>query len=165
MICKRLLTLMASIALFATIAKAQILDDRPKQIANTPAVEYLYPEQVTVPAHKSTRIELHFRIARGLHINSHNPSDKFLIPTELKLPGDSGVKLEDAKYPAGAEFTLPADPETKLSVYTNEFIIDARVNAEPGDHLVQAKLRYQACDQSQCLPPRTITVPIDVTAK
>jgi hypothetical protein len=26
-------------------------------------------------------------------------------------------------------------------------------------------LHYQACDQSQCLPPKTITVPIDVIAK
>lgn len=144
---------------------AQILDESRKPLANSPAVEYLYPEQVTVPAHKSTRVELHFRIAPGLHINSHNPSDKFLIPTEFKLPTDSGVKLEDAKYPTGADFTLPADPKTKLNVYTGEFIIDARLSAEPGDHLVQAKLRYQACDQTQCMPPRTISVPIDVIGK
>jgi len=158
------LTLLAG-AFLASASNAQILDESRKPLATAPAVEYLYPEQVTVPAHKSTRVELHFRIAPGLHINSHNPSDKFLIPTELKLPADSGVKLEDAKYPAGAAFALPADPDTKLNVYTGEFSIDARVIAEPGDHLVQAKLRYQACDQSQCMPPRTITVPIDVIGK
>jgi DsbC/DsbD-like thiol-disulfide interchange protein len=152
-------------ALLPTALHSQILDESRKPLAKTSAVEYLYPEQVTVPAHKSTRVELHFRIAPGLHINSHAPSDKFLIPTELKLPADSGVKLEDAKYPAGAAFTLPADPDTKLSVYTGEFSIEARISADPGDHLVQATLRYQACDQSQCMPPRTITVPIDVMGK
>jgi hypothetical protein len=58
--------------------------------------------------------------------------------------------------------TLPIDPTTKLSVYTGEFIIQARIVATPGNHLVQGKLRYQACDQNQCMPPKTITVPIDV---
>ena len=61
--------------------------------------------------------------------------------------------------------TLPSDPKTKLSVYTGEFTIQARIVATPGNHLVQAKLRYQACDQNQCLPPKTITVPIDVIGK
>ena len=61
--------------------------------------------------------------------------------------------------------TLPIDPKTKLSVYTGEFALQARITATPGDHLVQAKLRYQACDQTQCMPPKTITVPIDVIGK
>jgi hypothetical protein len=34
-----------------------------------------------------------------------------------------------------------------------------------GEHLIEARLRYQACDQKACMPPKTITVPIDVIAK
>jgi hypothetical protein len=34
-----------------------------------------------------------------------------------------------------------------------------------GDHLVEGKLRYQACDRNECMPPKTITVPIDVIGK
>jgi hypothetical protein len=30
---------------------------------------------------------------------------------------------------------------------------------------MEAKLRYQACDNNACMPPKTITVPIDVIAK
>jgi hypothetical protein len=37
--------------------------------------------------------------------------------------------------------------------------------AAAGDHLVEAKLRYQACDNNACMPPKTITVPIDVLGK
>jgi len=55
------------------------------------------------------------------------------------------VRLEKASYPAGADFTLPLDPETKLSVYTGEFQIKARIVATTGNHLVEARLRYQAC--------------------
>jgi hypothetical protein len=30
---------------------------------------------------------------------------------------------------------------------------------------VQGKLHYQACDQNQCMPPKTIAVAIDVIGK
>jgi len=133
--------------------------------AKAEAVQYLYPEQVTLPAGKASPVALHFRVAEGLHINSHNPKDEFLIPTVLSVPEASGVRLESASYPAGVEFTLPVDPGTKLLVYTGEFTIQARVVAQPGDHLVEAKLRYQACDQNACLPPKTITVPVDVVGQ
>lgn len=129
------------------------------------AVAYLYPEQVTLPAGKAGTVELHFRVAPGLHINSHNPSDKFLIPTAFSVPEGAGVRLVSAEYPAGAEFVLPADPTMKLSVFTGEFAIQARLMASAGDHLVEARLRYQACDEAQCMPPKTITVPIDVVGK
>ena len=75
------------------------------------------------------------------------------------------MKLETATYPAGSEFILPADPSTKLNVYTKDFTIQAKLVAETGDHLVKAKLRYQACDLTACMPPKTITVPIDVVGK
>ena len=61
--------------------------------------------------------------------------------------------------------TLPIDPTTKLSVYTGEFIIQARIVAAAGNHLVEGKLHYQACDNNQCMPPKTITVPITVIAR
>ena len=75
------------------------------------------------------------------------------------------MRLEGATYPAGTDFTLPIDPKTKLSVYTGEFTIQARIVAEPGNHLVEARLRFQACDNNACMPPKTITVPIDVIGK
>lgn len=129
------------------------------------AVEYLYPEQVTLPAGKASAVELHFRIARGLHINSHTPSGDFLIPTTFSIPAGAGARLAGASYPAGVNITLPADPKTKLNVYTGEFAIQTRLVASAGNHLVQGKLRYQACDQTQCMPPKTITVAVDVIGK
>jgi hypothetical protein len=132
---------------------------------NSSPVEYLFPEQVTVAAGKPSVVALHFRIGEGLHINSHTPKDEYLIPTTFSIPDGLGVKLEEASYPAGTEFTLPADPATKLSVYTEEFVIQARIVAEAGNHLVEAKLHFQACDKNACLPPKTIQVAIDVIGK
>jgi DsbC/DsbD-like thiol-disulfide interchange protein len=104
-------------------------------------------------------------VAQGLHINSHTPKEEFLIPTSFSIPDGSGVRLETANYPVGKEFSLPADPGNKLIVYTDEFVIQARIVAAPGNHLVEAKLHFQACDKEVCLPPKTIPVAIDVIGK
>jgi hypothetical protein len=156
-----------SLGLSCITATAQDgLTEKPHQsLIKTQAVEYLFPEQVSVPAGKPSAVALHFRIRQDLHINAHTPREQFLIPTVFSIPESSGVRLEGAEYPAGIDFTLPADPNQKLLVYTGEFTIQASIVATPGDHLVEAKLRYQACDQNACLPPKTITVPIDVLGK
>lgn len=127
-----------------------------------PAVTYLYPEQITLKAGKAATVALHFRIAPGLHINSHIPSGEELIATTLSIPDGSGVRLKSVVYPSGTEFALPIDPNTKLNVYTGEFAIQARIMATAGNHLVEARLRYQACDDNVCMPPKTITAAIDV---
>ena len=154
-----------SIAAVALCAQSSLTDAPRRSITKADAVEYLFPEQVSVPAGKPSPVALHFRIREGLHINSHTPHDSYLIPTVFSIPEDSGVRLDSASYPAGADFTLPVDPDTKLSVYTGDFVIQTRIVATSGDHLVEAKLHYQACDQNACMPPKTITVPIDVIGK
>jgi len=140
-------------------------DSTSRSILKGAAVEYLYPEQVTVPAGKPSDVALHFRIAQGLHINSHKPKDEFLIPTTFSIPDGAGVHLAEANYPAGVDITLPLDPSTKLSVYTGEFTIQARIVAAAGNHLVEAKLHFQACNSNTCMPPKTIPVTIDVIGK
>jgi len=129
------------------------------------AVSYLFPEQVTVPADKPAAVDLHFTVAPGLHINSHTPHARELVPTTLKFPETGAVRLAGVSYPAGSDFTFDLDPTEKLSVYTGEFILHAQMVAAPGAHLVEATLRYQACDNQTCMPPRSVPVTIDVIAK
>ncbi|MGA7342276.1 MAG: protein-disulfide reductase DsbD domain-containing protein [Terracidiphilus sp.] len=157
----------AALALGALAAQGQIVPaGAQSHVADGPdAVAYLFPEQVTVAAGRPSPVALHFRIAPGLHINSHTPSDNTLIPATLNIPVSSGVRLDAASYPAGTEMSFPIDPKTKLSVYTGAFVIQARIVAAPGDHLVKGRLRYQACDRSECMPPKSITVAIDVIGK
>ncbi|MGA3333853.1 MAG: protein-disulfide reductase DsbD domain-containing protein [Terracidiphilus sp.] len=160
-------TAIAALLFGALAAHAQIFSPAAenRSILKTDAVQYLFPEQVSVPAGKASPVALHFRVAQGLHINSHSPSDEFLIPTTFSIPDGMGVRLDAAAYPAGAIISLAFDPKTKVSVYAGEFTIHARIVATRGNHLVEGKLRYQACDQNQCMPPKTIDVPIDVIGK
>jgi len=154
-----------SLAVLPGFAQAPLADSSSRSILHGAAVEYLYPEQVTLTAGKPSAIEMHFRVSEGLHVNSHTPSQDYLIPTTLSFPDSSGVRLESATYPDGEEYTLPVDPTTKLSVYSGEFTIHASLVAQRGNHLVEARLHYQACDKEACFPPKTITVPIDVIGK
>jgi Disulphide bond corrector protein DsbC len=164
---KSALAVVAALALAGSTTSGQVpASEKPARTGSTAnAVQYLYPEQVTVAAGKAIPVAFHFRVAEGLHINSNKPKDEFLIPTVLTIPEASGVRLAGADYPAGTEFALPVEPGTKLIVYTGDFTIQAHLVAQPGDHMVEAKLRYQACDANACLPPKTITVPIDVVGK
>lgn len=151
-------------------ASAQIGQHDRSLVASEPtaakgSVEFLFPEQVSAPAGKPYTVALHFRIEPGMHINSHTPKDEFLIPTVFSLPEDSGVKLQDVTYPPGVLTTLPLDPKEKLSVYSGEFVLLVRLVPAPGDRLVQAKLRYQACDNNACMPPRTLIAAIDVKGR
>ncbi len=164
---KQIFAAFAVLALAAWAAQGQMFAGgaQDASLLKGEAVEFLYPEQVNVAAGRATPVALHFRVAPGLHINSHTPGGDYLIPTIFSLPQSSGVRLSGLSYPAGAELTLPIDPTTKLSVYTGEFVIHARIEATRGDHMLQGKLHYQACNLNQCLPPKTITVPLDVIGK
>jgi DsbC/DsbD-like thiol-disulfide interchange protein len=128
-------------------------------------VQFLYPEQVTVTAGKPSVVELHFRVNEGLHINSHTPREKSLIPTQLMVGEPTGVNVASVDFPAGSDYSPAFSPNDKLSVYTGEFVLRAHVTAQRGDHLVQAALRYQACDAHSCYPPKTAPIAMSVIAK
>lgn len=164
---KAVSVLMALIAAICIApAHAQLINTSPDHSLTKQApVQYLFPEQIHLKSGKPTPVDLHFRIAQGLHINSNQPHQDYLIPTTFSIPSSSPVRLESASYPAGADITLPLDPKTKLNVYTGDFIVHAQLVTKPGNHLVQAKLHFQACNMSQCLPPQTITAAFDVIGK
>jgi hypothetical protein len=153
--------------LAASLAFAQKL---PWQ-SDTPAdeqhqsVRFLYPEQITVTANKDSVVDLHFKINPGLHINSHTPREKSLIPTQLIVAELPGLKINAVDFPPGTDYSLAAMPQDKLSVYTGEFVLHAHIAAQPGDHMFEGVLRYQACDTNSCYPPRKAPVAVDVIAR
>jgi Disulphide bond corrector protein DsbC len=157
----------AAIAIAAAAACAQAL---PWQSSDNPGgpnqqlVHFLYPQQATLAAGSAQIVNLHFRVANGLHINSHTPRQKSLIRTELMVVEPAGVKIAAVDFPDGTDFAFPADPSQKLSIYSGEFVLKMHVAAQPGNHLIQGVLRYQACDNSTCFPPRNAPVAIDVIA-
>jgi Disulphide bond corrector protein DsbC len=153
-------------------ASGQVLKDQPLPLpggANqrdaTAAVQFLYPDKINIPARRATQIDLHFRVADGLHINSHAPTDKSLIPARLAVVEAAGLNVTAVDFPSGTEYAPQFAPREKLSVYTGEFILHAHLTAQPGEHLLEGALRYQACDANACMPPHTLPVSITVVAQ
>jgi Disulphide bond corrector protein DsbC len=143
----------------------QVVKDRPLPLPAADAVQFVSPVQVTVPARRATEIELHFRVADGFHINSHVPSEKWLIPARLAVVEVAGLNVSAVDFPPGADYALKVAPQQKLSVYTGEFVLHAHLTAQPGEHVLTGGLRYQACDESSCLPPHTIPVSVTVVGQ
>ena len=121
------------------------------------------PQQVRAGVEAS--VEVRFRVAPGFHVNSHTPSSELLIPTVLKLDPAQGVKAGELQYPAGTKYSFSFDPKEKLDVYAGDFTVKLPVTAVRGEHTVNGALRYQACDNAACYPPRTLPVQVVFTAK
>jgi len=132
---------------------------KPKQY-----VSYAAEEQV-VKAGKTSVVELRFRVMEGFHVNSHTPKSELLIPTNLTLQPAAGVKAATVEYPAGTEYSFSFEPGEKLDVYTGAFTVKVPVVAEAGPHTVDGVLRYQACDNAACYPPKSLPVQVVVTSK
>jgi hypothetical protein len=167
------LRLTAIFGLVSLAASGQVIKDQPLPLpggANQPgdaaaAVQFLYPDKINIPARRVAQIDLHFRVADGLHINSHAPNDKFLIPSRLAVVEVQGLNVTKVDFPPGTDYAPQFSPREKLSVYTGEFILRAHLTAQPGEHLLQGALRYQACDANSCMPPHTIPVSVTVVAQ
>jgi hypothetical protein len=122
-------------------------------------------EAQTVAAGKSAVLEMRFHVADGYHVNSHTPKSELLIPTALKLDPADGVKAGAPAYPAGKTYSFSFDPAEKLDVYAGDFTVKLPVVATAGEHTVSGVLRYQACDNAACYPPKTLPVQVAFTAK
>ncbi|HVE65600.1 MAG TPA: cytochrome c biogenesis protein CcdA, partial [Thermoanaerobaculia bacterium] len=99
-------------------------------------------------------LNLQVTIAPGWHVNSHRPSEEYLIATEARLDPVEGVRVGDAKYPDGKMMKF-AFSESPLSVYDGTFPIAIPVKwdaARPAPAL-SGSLEFQACDDSRCLAP------------
>jgi hypothetical protein len=70
------------------------------------------------------------------------------------------------KYPDGQQLSFAFAPDEKLSVYSGDFTVQATARTigaiRPGSYRVRGELRYQACDNSACYPPKTMQVGFDV---
>jgi hypothetical protein len=117
---------------------------------------------------QSATVEFRFHVADGYHINSSKPKSDLLIPTELKLqvPPRPPVTIKDFQYPPGKDLTLSFDPTEHLSVYSGDFSVHAQLatdrSAAPGHYQLSGALRYQACSDRACYPPKKLPVGLEV---
>jgi len=114
-------------------------------------------------------VELDFRVKQGFHINSNHPNSAYLIPTALKLDAPTDIAIGKIDYPQGRNLSFAFAPDEKLNVYSGDFAVKVTVHplhtAMPGKYNVRGQLRYQACDDRACYPPRNLPVRFEVQVK
>lgn len=136
------------------------------QASSTPRVSVAPVPLVTATRTNQTAVSLNFRVAHGFHINSNTPKSEFLIPTTLKMDPPTDIVLGKTGYPAGQDVSFPFSPDEKLSVYSGDFTVNVTVHplhsVVPGKYVMRGGLRYQACDNAQCFPPKTLPVSFEI---
>ena len=96
----------------------------------------------------------------GFHVNSNAPADEFLIPLKLTWSKEP-LETEQVTYPKPQFEKFDFSPKP-VSIYSGTFEIVTRfkapASAPPGPGVMTGKLRYQACNNKECLPPRNVDV-------
>ncbi len=107
----------------------------------------------------TARVSALVAIEPGWHVNSHTPTFDYLIPTVLEVEAPAGWARAQLEYPA-AQMKRFTFAEVPLSVYDGDVVVKVRqpvpAGARPGSYPLTARLQYQACNDSQCLPPVTV---------
>jgi len=126
----------------------------------SPALNISPPGQLVIKRGGEAELKLKAEVRAGFHVNSNTPNDEFLIPLKLTWP-TGPIEAEQVSYPKpqSEKFAFSTNP---VSVFTGTFEIVTRfkapANAPPGPTPIVGKLRFQACNDKECLPPRTIDV-------
>ena len=128
------------------------------------------PVAETDVAHADTthRVALDSRLqpaGSGLHVNSNEPLEDFLIPTVLTVEPPAGIALEGLAWPEPVMLEQQG-AEQPLAVFEEAFAIGVALAIDPdlapGDYEVPASLRYQACDERMCYIPATARLSFQV---
>jgi Disulphide bond corrector protein DsbC len=111
----------------------------------------------------AVQVKIPLTVKEGYHVNSNKPSEEYLIPLKLTWTALGALEGGTVTYPKPMlekyEFS-----ETPLSVYTGGFDLVANfkvaANAPAGPGAATGKLRYQACSNRACYPPKTVDITV-----
>jgi thiol:disulfide interchange protein DsbD len=122
-----------------------------------------------VPRGKPFEIAVVAKITPGFHVNAHEPSEEYLIPTKVTADLPPGVVLVETTYPRGVMRAFRFS-KTQLRVYETSFTVRMKLRAEGaaplGSQKIGLTVGYQACNQDACLPPTKVpaTAQLEIAA-
>jgi DsbC/DsbD-like thiol-disulfide interchange protein len=96
-------------------------------------------------------------IPGGLHVNSNRPSSQYAIPTTVRVSA-VGARVRGVSYPRGKDRKFEFSENT-INVYegTVHFPFSVTVPASFKGNVVRVRavVRFQACTNEVCYPPRS----------
>jgi DsbC/DsbD-like thiol-disulfide interchange protein len=111
----------------------------------------------TVERGEAARASVIIDIPAGLHVNSSRPNSQYAIATTVRVNG-TGVKTSGVRYPAGHNRKFSFS-EVAINVYeghtTFPFTVTIPKNFKGDVVKIHAVVKYQACTNEVCYPPKT----------
>jgi thiol:disulfide interchange protein DsbD len=159
------LTAVALVALGATAPAQDTAFSRAATVLQPQAYVSLQP----VPRGRAFEIAVVAKITPGFHVNAHEPSEEYLIPTKVTPDLPPGITVVETDYPRGVERAFRFS-KTPLRVYETSFTVRMKLRAGNaaalGHQKIPLTVGYQACNQDSCLPPTKIpaTVELEIAA-
>jgi suppressor for copper-sensitivity B len=153
----------SGILLFMPLAVADSSTAQPPKLEK--AKISLTADKTAYSPRETARLAVLVDVESGWHVNSHEPTFDYLIPTEVTLNLPPGWSAARISYPPGEMKTF-AFADQPISVYDGQFLIPVELgipNEITDDKVIaRATLRYQACDDRRCLPPTTATASLEM---
>ena len=121
------------------------------------------PQKVVGKRGAAVQVKIPVTVKTGYHVNSNTPSEEYLIPLKLTWTATGALEAGAIAYPKPAmqKFEFSEKP---ISVYMGNFDLTANfkvaANAPAGPGSAAGKLKYQACSEKACYPPKTIDVTV-----
>jgi hypothetical protein len=133
---------------------------------SSPSVTVLPIDTVVVVRGGKAPLNIGLQVNKGFHVNSHKPNDELLLPTVVHFNPPEGIMIMEIQYPEGEDLALPLIGSDKISVYSGSFAVTAEIripqSAALGTLRVHGAVKYQACNNRQCFPPKTTPLEFDV---
>ncbi len=118
-----------------------------------------------IPRGRAFEIAVVAKISPGFHVNAHQPSEDYLIPTKITADLLPGIFVVETTYPRGVMRTFRFS-HTPLRVYEGDFTVKMKLRANESAPIGAQKLPltvgYQACNQDACLPPTKLQLTADL---
>ena len=124
------------------------------------------PQKVAAKRGAAVQAKIPMTVQPGYHVNSNTPSDEYLIPLKLTWTSTGALEGGEIVYPKPLleKFEFSDKPDVPLSVFMGKFDLTAKfkvgANAPAGPGVASGKLRYQACSNKACYPPKTVDVEV-----
>ena len=116
---------------------------------------------------KAARVKVVLNLPGGLHANSRYPGSDYAVPTTVSASG-SGLRIGAVSYPRGHNrtFEFSSNP---INVYegrtTFNFSVTVPANYTRKTINVNVKVKYQACTNEVCYPPKSKDVTLTARAQ
>jgi hypothetical protein len=143
---------MAAVAL--GLCLSAVAQKRPGEAVTLEKTEF----KGEVKAGTTATAVLHFKIEKGFHTHSHQPSESNFIATVVSIPPTNGVMAGKITYPEGKAETVEGLSKP-LSLYEGEFKLEVPIKVDATATLpatVPGTLTYQACKGATCYPPKKL---------